>query len=144
MRKPSFLHRLHDEGKLALDEPSEEICQSYLEKAMNCLKSAQVLLENKLWENSVTLSYYAMYNSLLALLFKSGIKSENHAASIRFLRDIFHQSELYNVISFAKKERIDKQYYIDFELTKESAQDLIVKAEDFLLSIKGVIKNLNN
>ena len=66
--KIGFLTRLKREGKLSVVEPSEEICSSYLEKADNCLKSASNLLRNDPYENSVSMSYYAMYNSLTALL----------------------------------------------------------------------------
>jgi uncharacterized protein (UPF0332 family) len=147
MRKNNFLNKLKEEEKLEEVEPSEEVSNSYLEKADNCLASAKLLFENNLYENSVGLSYYTMYNSLLALLFKSGIKCENHSASILLLEILFNQKELFKVISDAKEERIDKQYYITTEktdLTKESAEELFLKAENFLIKIKLVIKNLKN
>lgn len=90
------------------------------------------------------MSYYAMYNSLTALLFKVGIKCENHAGSILIFKKLFRRNELFEIISFAKEERIDKQYYVDFTLTKESAQDLLTKAEKFLVQIKLMIQNLRN
>ncbi len=144
MKKLDFLNKLKDEGKLELVEPSENICNSYLEKAQNSLKSAKVLLQNNLYENSVSMSYYVMYNSLTALLFRVGIKSENHSASIILFRELFHRTDLYKIISFAKKERIDKQYYVDFTLTKKSAIELLRKAEDFLIKMKLMIKNIKN
>lgn len=148
MKKPNFLGKLKAEGKLKLVEPSEEICNSYIEKANNCLKSAKILLQNNLYENSVAMSYYAMYNSLTALLFKTGIKCENHAGSIILLKKLFRELELFKIISFAKEERIDKQYYVtseeNFVLTKESAKDMIEKAEYFLVKMKLIISELKN
>src|SRR3989338_2015363 len=148
MKKPGFLSRLKKEGKLQLVEPSEEICKSYIEKADNCLKSAKLLLQNSLYENSVSMSYYAMYNSLTALLFKTGIKCENHAGSIVLFKKLFGRLELFKIISSAKEERIDKQYYVtsekNFVLTKESAEDMVKKAEDFLLKMKLSITDLKN
>jgi len=55
---------------------------------------------------------------------------------------LFRKVDLYNIISFAKKERVDKQYYVDFELTEKSATDLLVKAENFLVKMKLVIRGL--
>jgi uncharacterized protein (UPF0332 family) len=135
---------LKKEGRLELVEVSEEIARSYLTKADNCLKSAKLLLENDLFENSVSMTYYAMYNSLTALLFKTGVKCENHSGSIILLGRLFGRRDLYRVISFAKKERIDKQYYVDLALTKQSAEDLLRKAESFLVNIKLMMKNLKN
>ncbi|MBI5332406.1 MAG: hypothetical protein HZB65_02450 [Candidatus Aenigmarchaeota archaeon] len=34
-------------------------------------------------------------------------------------------------ISFAKKERIDKQYYFDFKVSEKDVMDMIQKAERF-------------
>ena len=148
MKKPSFLDKLKDEGKLELVEPSEEICASYMEKANDCLKSAKLLLENDLFENSISMSYYAMYDSLTALLFRTGIKCENHSASILLLKKLFGRNDLYEIVSFAKEERIDKQYYVtsgqNFTLTKESAHDMASKAENFLVQMKLFVTNLEN
>jgi len=147
MKKEGFFNKSKEEGNLELVEPSEEICRGYLEKADNCFLSAKILLKNELYENSISMSYYAMYNSLTALLFKTGIKCENHFASIILLKKLFGRTDLFKIISFAKKERIDKQYYVTSKqnkLTEESAEDLVKKAERFLVQIKLFINNLNN
>jgi len=147
MKKPSFLASLKNEGKLYLAEPSEEICTSYLEKAESSRKSAEVLLPHKLYENSVSSSYYAMYNALTALLYKTGVKCENHSASIILLRNLFGQEELYKSISNAKEERIDKQYYVSSqkteEETKESAEKMLKDAEKFITEIKLILRKMN-
>src|SRR3989344_5520009 len=131
-----FLNKLKKEEKLELVEPSEEISDSYFEKSANCLKSAKLLLQNNLYENSISMSYYAMYNLLLALLFRVGIKCENHSGSILLLKLLFEQNDLFKLISDAKKERIDKQYYVTTEkdeITKEIAEELFNDAENFVL-----------
>ena len=143
MRKQGFLDKLKVQGKLELVEPSDNVCKSYLEKAERCLQSAKILLDNRLYENSVSMSYYTMYNSLTAMLFKVGIKCENHSASMILLKNLFGNVGMFKIISFAKEERIDKQYYVDFVLTKGSAQDLFAKAEEFLLQMKLLINSLN-
>jgi uncharacterized protein (UPF0332 family) len=147
MIKNNFLNKLMIEEKLELVEPNEEVCDSYLEKSDNCIASAKLLLNNNLYENSVSMSYYAMYNSLIALLFRNGIKCENHNGSILLLKLLFDNPDLFNLISDAKKERIDKQYYVTTEkddLTKESTQELFLDAENFVVKMKLIIKNLNN
>jgi len=147
MKKNNFLNTLKTEEKLELVESSEEIYDSYLEKSANCLKSAKLLLQNNLYENSIGMSYYAMYNLLIALLFKIGIKCENHGGSILLLKLLFDEKDLSKLISNAKKERINKQYYVTTKrdkATKEDTQKLITNAEDFIVKMKLFIKNLNN
>jgi len=142
MKKKDFLIKLKKEGKIGLVESSEEIKNSYLEKSESNLVSAKILLENNKLEESVALVYYSMYNSLIALLFKIGIKSENHAVSITLLKEIFGLSN--SDIAFAKKERVDKQYYVDFEVTKEQVEEAIRKAEIFNSKIIDFISKLTN
>lgn len=148
MKEINFLNKLRKERKLEAVEPSEEMKSSYLKKAEDCLKSAKILFQNSLYENSTSESYYCMYNSLLALLFKIGIKSENHSASIILFDKLFNEKDLFKTISFAKEERIDKQYYVETKqiskATKESCNDMILKAEDFLIKMKLLISQTGN
>lgn len=148
MKKQDFLSKLKKANKLTIVEPSEEICSSYLEKSSNCLISAKILFKNELYENSVSEAYYAMYNSLTALLFRTGIKCENHAGSIILLRKAFERADLSNIISKAKKERIDKQYYVvsknDFEVTGKIADHMVKTTEDFLIQIKLFIGKMGS
>lgn len=147
MKKYNFLKKLHKEEKLKLSEQSNEICNSYLEKADNCLKSARILFKNFLYENSVSEAYFCMYNSLLSLLFRIGIKSENHSASIVLFQKLFDKNDLFEVISKAKEERIDKQYYTEShqksKANKETAKEFVSDAEEFLIQIKQIISELS-
>src|SRR3972149_9026648 len=113
MKELTFLKKLKRKDVIELVESSEEMKSSYLTKAENCLKSAKILFNSQLYENSTSEAYYCMYNSLLALLFKVGIKSENHSASITVFKKLFDNNDLFKIISWAKKERIDKQYYVE-------------------------------
>ncbi len=142
MKKQSFLSKLKEEGKLELIEPSDEIMGSYLEKSANSLKASFILLESELLEESVSMAYYAMYHSLLALMFKCGIKCENHSGNILLLRDLFREVKLYKMILDAKEERIDKQYYVDFVITKKDVTDLASAAQGFITGLKVLIESL--
>ena len=142
MKKSDFLAKLIRSKKLELVEPSEEIKQSYLHKSESNIISAKILLDNDKLEESVALAYYSMYNSVMALFFKAGIKSENHTASIMLLNDIFGIDN--GDISFAKKERVDKQYYVNFQITKNDVSDGIKKAELFNSLMNDFISKMTN
>ena len=129
MKKINFLNKLKKEKKLELVDPSEEISKSYLEKSESNLISAKILLENNRLEEAVSLAYYSMYNQLLSLLFETGIKSENHMGSIILLKEIFSVDN--SDILKAKKERVDKQYYVDFVITRSETEYSIKIAEKF-------------
>ena len=142
MKKTNFLSKLKKEGKLELVDSSEEIKQSYIIKSESNITSSKILLKNNKFEESVGLAYYSMYHILTALLFKIGIKSGNHTASIILLKEIFGIDN--KIIKDAKTERIDKQYYVDFIITKEDVEDTIKKAEVFNSNLLDFISKMNN
>jgi uncharacterized protein (UPF0332 family) len=146
--KKSFIRDLVKEGKLKIVDPSIEISQSYIIKSQNSLMSSKLLYRNNLFEDSISMSYFSMYNLLTSLLFRIGIKSENHNFSIFLLKTIFFREDLFSIISNAKRERINKQYYVDANLSRKSslevAKRLILDTEDFNLLIRDLISDLSN
>ena len=141
MKKINFLKKLSKENKLKAVEPSEEIAKSYIEKSESNLISAKILLENNRLEESVSLAYYSMYHILTALFSVTGIKCENHTASITLLKDIFDIDN--KEISFAKSERIDKQYYTDFSINKQDVIETIQRSEIFRRKLFDFISKLD-
>ncbi len=147
MTRPDFLHKLAREKKLEEVEPSAEMASSYLQKSADSLRSAKILLENGMYDNSVALAYYAMYNALTALLFRIGVKCENHSGAIALLGQLFEEKELHDIITLAKKERIDKQYYVrsdsNLALTASVAGQTCREAEDFTVRLRLRMEQLN-
>lgn len=141
MKKINFLMKLHKENKLLVVEPSNEIKEAYLQRSNESLSSANALLEIGNLKDCVALAYYSMYHGLLALLFRIGIKSENHAASIILLKEVFGIDN--SRISKAKSERVDKQYYVDFSVNDEEAKASIKAAEEFIAEMHDFIAKLN-
>ena len=142
MKKSEFLRKTERGGKIKLVEVSDRVKESYLQKSTSNLESAKILLKEGKFEESVALIYYSMYNSLMALLFKIGIKSENHSASIMLMKEIFGLDN--SKIEFAKKERLDKQYYIDFHVTKKDVEELIGIAEEFSSYLYNFLEKIKN
>ena len=141
MKKTSFSTKLKKEKKIQVVEPSEEIKVAYLQRSEESLRSAKALFQINNLKDSVALTYYSMYYSLLALLFRIGIKCENHTGAIMLLKEIFDLDN--EKIAVAKKERVDKQYYVDFSVTKEEVSDMIIIAEEFNSQLLHFIDTLN-
>ena len=141
MIKISFLVKLAKEKKLFAVEPSKEICDAYIQRSNESLSSAKVLIKIGNLKDGVGLAYYSMYHILLAVLFRIGIKSETHASSIILLKVVFGIDNA--IISKAKSERVDKQYYVDFSITFEEANKSIKIAEEFITELNNLIAKLN-
>lgn len=135
-----FLVKLIKQGNLKIGEPSENVSKAYLEKSVSNLEAAKILLKNDKLEESVSFTYYSMYNLFLALLYQIGIKSENHSSSIFLLKKIF-SFENKEIIEM-KKERIDKQYYIGFHITKREVEEEMKIAENFNRELRTFILGL--
>lgn len=140
MKRMNFLAKLYKEKKLQIVESSEELKKSYINKSESNLASAKILLENDRLEESIALTYYSMYHLLTALLFKTGIKCENHAAAIILLKKVFDIDN--SDIASAKKERVDKQYYINFNITENEVIEAIKKAEESNSNLFNFISKL--
>jgi len=142
MKSTIFLHSLHKKGVLQIVEPSKDLGNAYYEKAQKSLSSSKILLNAGNLEDSTALSYYAMYHVLQALFFLTGIKCENHKASILLLQEVYSQD--IQSIQEAKKERIDKQYYTDFSITEKEVKEAIHAAETFIIRIKQILDTIQN
>jgi uncharacterized protein (UPF0332 family) len=142
MKKLGFLAKLKKKRAIELVEPSDEIKQSYIDKSASNIESAKILLRNDKLEEAVALSYYSMYHFTTALFFKAGIKSENHNATIQMLKEVFYLDNL--ELTIAKNERLDKQYYVNFQISKEEVAEAIKKAEAFNSKMNNVIAKITN
>lgn len=153
MKKSNFLNKLKEEEKLKLVEPSEEISKSYLIKSDKCIQVAKLAYEAGIYENSVSEAYYSIYNTVLSLFFKLGIKCENHSGAVLLIKKLVHLDNLYQIFSDFKKDRIDNQYYIpvlDSEpITKEKCKERISTAQKFNIELRTysgrlTIQNIEN
>jgi uncharacterized protein (UPF0332 family) len=140
LTKQGFIKKLHKEKALQLVAPSDEIKTAYLRKSESFLASARLLLDNNRFEESVSMAYYSMYYSVLALFFATGIKCENHTAAIILLDDVFGIDS--SALESAKTERIDKQYYVTSAPVRDDVIDLITAAESFDADLLDVIDRL--
>ena len=141
MKKTNFLNKLKRKGKISIVEESDNLKSSYLQKSESHLSSSKILLENERLEESVSMAYYSMYHSVIALFYKVGLKCENHTATSILLKEIFDidNSEL----SDAKRERIDKQYYVDFSISEDDVNKLISTAEGFNAKLLDCMEKLS-
>ncbi len=135
-----FVKTLIEENKISIVEPNTEVSKAYLEKSSKSLLSSKTLIKIENFNDATALTYYSMYYSLLALLYRCGIKSENHTGSIMLLKELFKINN--KDIEKAKKERVDKQYYIDFQSNKEEVEKAIEIAEEFNSKINEKIETI--
>lgn len=141
MKRQNFLIKLFREGKVQIVEPSVQVQEAYRRKSESYLISAKILLENGRLEETVSMAYYSMYYMVLALLFKTGIKCENHSGAMILLEHLYGIDSSH--LAAAKRERVDKQYYVDFAITAEDVLDSIEEAEAFCADLLDFMERLH-
>ena len=146
MKNSSFLTKLKREDALKLVDASEEISKAYLTKSEKCIKVAELAHNAGIYENAVSEAYYSIYNSVLSLFFKCGIKCENHSGAVILIKELFGLNDLYLIFSEFKKDRIDNQYYIPIigtePINKEKCAERIKNAKEFKVKINSYADNL--
>src|SRR3989338_3580483 len=141
MKRLNFLNKLRAEESLMLVEPSEEISKSYLIKSDKCIQVAKLAYDAGIYENAVSEAYYAIYNTVISLFFKCGIKCENHSGAVILIKELFKLENLYLIFSEFKKDRIDNQYYIPLlntePINKEKCSERIRTAQRFNAELRA-------
>ena len=129
----------------------DDICKASanyrLEKAHNCLKAAETLLESGAYADSANRSYYCIFHAIRAVLITYGFSAKTHSGIItefrrRYIKTGLFPIEFSDMIGNAFEIRNDSDYE-DFSTISESeALQQIENAKLFLEAVKEFIDNL--
>lgn len=136
----------HNRG-IKLEEPNDNLCNVYLQKAKSALNMLSSATEKDEIDWIATTAYYARYFAFYALLQKCGIKSEIHDCTISLTHFLFVENKIieenfYNELRLAKELRVNIQYYAAEGLDKEKLKRDSQTARKFVLNMEEVIENL--
>lgn len=70
------------ESRMKKIKPNDKLSEEHINKAKHNLKAADYNIRGGFSDWGVSQSYYAMYHSLLSILFKMGYESKNHECTI--------------------------------------------------------------
>jgi uncharacterized protein (UPF0332 family) len=132
---------------IKLEDPNNNICKAYVEKAKSSLNMLDSAFEKDEIDWIAATAYYSRYFALYALLQKCGIKSEIHDCTISLMHFIFVEENIieeqfYSELLLAKDLRIDTQYYVAEEIDKEKLKKDSMKAKKFVLRIEEAIDKI--
>lgn len=130
---------------IKLKKPNDNLCDAYLKKSANSLKSMNLNMGSHLYEWAVDAAYYARYQAIYALLQKCGIVSEIHDCSIASMRFLFKSElaeKLFAELETAKKQRIDLVYYTNRLVAEKDIKKNIRAAPHFVLTIEKLVSEI--
>ena len=132
---------------IKLEEPNDNLCKAYIEKAKSALNMLDSAIEKDEIDWIATTAYYSRYFVLYALLQKCGIKSEIHDCTISLMRFLFVEERiieesLYSELLLAKDLRVDTQYYVTEQIDRGKLKTDSATARNFVRKMEEVIENI--
>jgi len=125
------------------DEANKE-----LQRAKKALKSAQILLNSGLQEDSISRAYYSVLHAAKAALAVKGINADTHEGVKRMFglhlvkkREI--DKEYAKILIAEQEDREIGDYAIGIEIPEDRAAKRVNEAERFLNEIENFITNLS-
>ena len=122
-----------------------ELSKYRIDKAQKDLESAEILLNKKLYAQSINRSYYPIFHSVRALLAFERFDSRKHSGIISYFNKNFIKTNLIKVkyseiLMKAEKIRTECDYDDFYMVDESSAQAQFDNAKSFLLRIKNYIE----
>lgn len=132
---------------IKLEEPNDNLCKAYIEKAKSALNMLDSAIEKDENDWIATTAYYSRYFVFYALLQKCGVKSEIHDCTISLMHFLFVEENiikepLHAELLLSKDLRVDTQYYVTEQIDKEKLKTDSATARNFVLKMEEVIENI--
>ena len=137
--------------------PNGKTSKEHIEKAKHNLRAADYCLKGKFDDWVVSQCYYAMYHSLLAILFKKGYESKNHECTINAVDYLIETKEItFNKedISYirtaeqmtskdAKSLREEFQYGTETKVNEILLDDMLKKSKEIVEKVELLLNEMD-
>src|SRR3989338_2398930 len=127
-----------EEGYLEKIEPADDLVKKEFEEAEYDLKRSKSAFEEQDYKWCIVQSYYCIFHSARAVLFKLGLKEKRHFAVGVVLEDLNKKGKLeskyVNYFNAAISSREDADY--NYTYSKEIAEYNFKTAEEFIAMMK--------
>jgi uncharacterized protein (UPF0332 family) len=133
--------RLLEERKLQRIQPKNDIVLKEIASAEYDLEKSKNSFEDEDYKWTIVQAYYSMFHAARALIYSKGYREKSHRACLVALKEFFLDALGEGRINdFA--EAMDLRESADYgsAYTDEDAKNLIGKTEEFLRSVKRILK----
>lgn len=117
------------------------LSQYRMQRAVESLEEANILLSAEQWKGAANRSYYAIFHAIRAVLALEGVDYKKHSAVISHFRQYYIKPgkfpiEFSSAINDLFRIRLKSDYDDFFVVSKTDVIDQIAQAEQFLSSVK--------
>lgn len=121
-----------------------ELARYRLDKARDCIKSAQLNLENGLYTDSANRSYYAIFHSIRAVMALDGEDRKKHSGVMAYFQERYVKSGIFEreyskIIQRAFEIRQESDYEDFYIIIKEDVVSQIEDAKCFYEKVNEYI-----
>jgi len=129
-------------------EKQDDLSAYRIERAANDLVDAKLLFANNRYNGSVTRAYYAIFNSLRAVLATEGVDFKKHSGVIsyfqkQYIKTGMFENEISDYVRDAFAVRNDSEYQDFYSVSKEDAEAQIKNAAIVLETVKKFLSGNN-
>lgn len=136
--------------------PNDKLSEEHIKKAKHNLQAADYNIKGGFSDWGVSQSYYAMYHSLLSILFKVGYESKNHECTINTVEYLIEQEKIHldmRDIAFirttekmtskdAKSLREEFQYGTETTVNERLLKELLENAKNIVEKVEIALNEL--
>ena len=79
-----------------MDSRKIDLAKYRLEKAMNCIKSAQINAANELYSDSANRSYYAIFHTARAVMALDGVDRKKHSGVLSYFQEHYIKTKIFD------------------------------------------------
>ena len=147
---------LTKESRMKKIKPSDKLSEEHIKKAKHNLQAADYNIQGGFSDWGVSQSYYAMYHSLLSILFKMGYESKNHECTINAVEYLIEKGKInldLKDIAFirtteqmtpkdAKSLREEFQYGTETTVNEKLLKDLLDNAKKIVEKVEIALNEL--
>ncbi|MEK6874622.1 MAG: HEPN domain-containing protein [Nanoarchaeota archaeon] len=137
-------------------KPNDKLSEEHIKKAKHNLKAADYNIQGGFSNWGVSQSYYAMYHSLLSILFKMGYESKNHECTINAVEYLIEKEKInldLKDMAFirtteqmtskdAKSLREEFQYGTETTVNEKLLKDLLDNAKNVVEKVEVALSEL--
>lgn len=127
-----------------MDEQHRALAKLRIEKAEQCLRSADLLINAGDYSGAANRCYYAVFHGMRAVLALEARDFSKHSGVISYFRKTYIKTGMFpieasDIIGDAFELRSDSDYDDDYETTKDEAVELAEKVKLFVGWVAGFV-----
>lgn len=124
-----------------MDKKIQSLLKGYINKAEEKLKMARKLFESEGYDDATSRAYYCCFHAAQAVLLTEGLSANTHQGllnlfGLHFVKTGRFDNRFGKMLSNLKDDRENGDYEIYSAIDRETAQQAIKEAEEFLKEAK--------